>query len=337
MPSTPPIRIEDIAHYKFSRVELDDIKDPYDRGKKVAETVSDPEARFRAHPAGADWIWLNHGKWDRDPADTDRFKGDYFKWEEHWRQIDAEILMKVFTFEECMRLRQGTVIMSNFGEWFDEHHPFLRKIIFAHWHYGCDHDWNEFVDHVEAFQKLRIDLPDFEIRLTHTRTINTCAWSAHLRDLYVDASFGLLLYYKGEHVLTIGFAPCRRGVMVAQVQLRQKKGNRFLYKLPKHYLDLALDVLRNAFGDCLWLATGGSTVNGIRKGYAFGQNPCTMTFEDELRIAALYDRPLESFRRNARITYSHQDSGRTFVRLHAKRCRVSSCRTKPIPHASLTS
>jgi hypothetical protein len=116
----------------------------------------------------------------------------------------------------------------------------------------------------------------------------------------------------GRHVLTVGFVPMHKGVLVAQLQLRQKKGNRFLYHLPQHYADLALDILYRAFGDQLWLVTGESAVTATRK--AYGQEECKVYGETADRIQALYDRPLASFDRVSGETigmYEH----RTYVRL----------------------
>lgn len=95
-------------------------------------------------------------------------------------------------------------------------------------------------------------------------------------------------------MLTVGFAPARRGILVAQVQLRNKKGNRFLYKLDQHYLNLALDILARAFvGQDLWLIDGVSAVKAVKRSY--GTSPCSMTADDEARIQALYDRPLAAY------------------------------------------
>jgi len=297
-----PIRPCDIP-YTLSRVKRPHLKHP-------AETVSDPEGRFRALPAGAAYIHEQYG-YDDQPGDCFSWNGDWH----NWRSLPHELLAQVFSFEELLRLWHDSVIMSKLSDWVDEQHPFLRKIAYAHWHYGFTSNWNLLVDHLNALKSLRCDLPDFEVRITHTRTINTAAWSEHIRDLYLDASFGLLLYYKGEHVLTVGFAPSRHGVLVAQVQLRQKKGNRFLYKLPRHYLDIALGILRDAFGDCLWLVTGESTVAAIRRVY--GKEPCKLTADDETRISALYSRPLAEFERDSAVA-PHKHEGRVYVRLRAK-------------------
>jgi hypothetical protein len=272
--------------------------------KLVSRTVPEPEARVRAHPIGAKWIDASHG---------DDKGGDSWTWDSNWYDLPVKLLREIFTFEELARLWSASVIMSDLGRWIDEEHPFLRKIAYAHWHYSGSNDWNLLVDHLEAFKRLDAGLPGFEVRITHTRTINQAAWSAHVDNLYIDASFGLLLYYKGQHVLTVGFAPTARGVVVAQVQLRSKKGNRFLYHLPHHYVDLGLDILRRAFGGDLWLVTGQSAVNAVRA--AYGKQPCTVTAEVEGRMRALYDRPLEAFERGSE-TCMHE--GRTYVRLRPK-------------------
>lgn len=311
----PPIRPSEIGYHELRPIHVN-VDDPYDRARAIAETVPNVESRFRAHPAGAEWIKDRHGNGRWDGKEWHPTEGDTFRWKDHWRDIEAELLMQVFTFEELMKLRHGEVVMSEFGEWFDAHHPFLRKIIFAHWHYGCDNDWNMLVRHLDGFRRISIDLPDFEVRVAYTRSINQCAWAwaEGLRDLYLDASFGLLLYYKGEHVLTVGFVPCSYGVLVAQAQLRQKKGNRFLFKLPKHYLDIGLNILARAFpGEPMWLIKGESSVEATRRNY--GKLPCGIDEKVAERITALYNRPLDDYRRG---TKTLKQDGRTFVKLHRK-------------------
>lgn len=113
-----------------------------------------------------------------------------------------------------------------------------------------------------------------------------------------------------KHVLTVGFSPGGVGTYVAQVQLRKKRGNRFLYKLGRHYLDACLDALYEAFGDELWLVRGGSAAEAVRRSY--GKVECRMTPDDEARIRALYDMPLERFVRTGEEAVMQ---GRTFARL----------------------
>jgi hypothetical protein len=57
-----------------------------------------------------------------------------------------------------------------------------------------------------------------------------------------------LVYHGDEHVLTIGFSVAQDDrLLVTQIQLAKPKGNRFLYKLPLHYVDYVLARFTLAF------------------------------------------------------------------------------------------
>jgi hypothetical protein len=161
------------------------------------------------------------------------------------------------------------------------------------------------------------------VRITHTRSINTAAWADHGRDnpIYLDASFGALVHYRGEHVLTIGFALSAYGILVAQVQLRQKRGNRFLYKLPLPYLDFALDLLQRTFpDDPLYLVTGASTTAAVRA--AYGKEAGKLSAETCARVERFYDQPLVDYARTGETIRCGSDDGRVFARLVRSRAAV---------------
>lgn len=113
---------------------------------------------------------------------------------------------------------------------------------------------------------------------------------------------------------TVAFNPFANGeVGVVQIQLRQKKGNRFLYQLGAHYVDFALDILARAFGeDKLHIVDGKSAVAGVRASY--GQSPCAIDEEAEARIAGIYDRPLERFTREEGLSRENLQK-RSYFRL----------------------
>jgi hypothetical protein len=116
--------------------------------------------------------------------------------------------------------------------------------------------------------------------------------------LWIDNDLAALVHVGGRHVLTVGFGLGASACYVSQVQLREPRGNRWLYRVPGHYLDVALDMLAAAFhGYDLWLVDGGSAAAAVRRSY--GKGPCTMTAETEARIVALYDRQLAAFDRTA--------------------------------------
>ncbi len=269
------------------------------------DDVSNKFAKFVAAQAK----WVN---------DYNEYHGD-FTWE-RWRDIAPEILNEVFSEGELLKIQHSTCLMSELSEFTRHAHPFINKVFNTHWLYGASNSAKvqDFNHIIACFDKLRslTFAPDFEIKLTYAPAHNKQGYSPHFNEkgqksLYIDASMAMCIYHKGKHVLTVGFAPCRRGVVVAQVQLREKHGNRFLYKLPKKYLDVALDSLYRAFGDEVWLVTGESAAKAVVQSY--GKEQCTASEEDLARIKAFYDQPLADFSRTEEVFGAY--CGRDFVRL----------------------
>jgi hypothetical protein len=247
-----------------------------------------------------------------------------FRWADHWRDIPADLLSCVFTRDERARMWHDEVIDSKLNQHIEEQEPLLWKTQHALWRYGESRDYSRFVTCYNHIADLSIDLPGFAIRLTHTRYCNTAAWAAHGREspIYLDASFGALLHYRGVHVMTIGFAPSADGILVAQAQLRERTGNRFLYRLPAPHLDVALDLVARAFpGDDLYLVTGESTVAAIRR--AYHPDPDRLDPTAAARIRGFYDQPLRDYLRTGDVVHGSSDDGRKFTRLTRKPTRGS--------------
>ena len=81
------------------------------------------------------------------------------------------------------------------------------------------------------------------------------------------------------------------------------------------YMDWALALVANTFkGVKLWLVEGSTAVVAVRKSY--GNEPCSMTPEDEVRILEFYNRPLREFKRCEESTSQYH---RKFVRLRRNR------------------
>lgn len=51
----------------------------------------------------------------------------------------------------------------------------MWKVQHALWRYGGSRDYRRFVACHDGLSRLRVDLPGFDVRLTHTRFINTAA------------------------------------------------------------------------------------------------------------------------------------------------------------------
>lgn len=269
----------------------------------LALVAAVPEAPARFAAVAADWI-------------EDRYGAEYFSWHEHGHRAPHDLLAKAFSRDELIRLWHDSIFASKLDDHLEEHDPLIWKVRHALWRYGCSRDYQRFVACHNGLARLAVDLPDFAVRITHTRSINTAAWAAHGRDkpLYLDASFGVLLYYRGEHAMTIGFAPSEYGILVAQVQLREKRGNRFLYKLPMPYLDFALDLVQRAFPEeTLHLVTGTSTTSAIRS--AYGKDADKLAAETITRVERFYDQALSSYVRTGETVRCGSDDGRVFSRL----------------------
>jgi hypothetical protein len=280
-----------------------------------ATTLVDGGERFSASNEGRAWL-------------DQHFGPDYttsFTFNDDWRYISTEILLAVFSFDEVIwQWMHHTVTMSGFDRQHYADDTIVWKLRNSMWHYGRFEPDNEaayqtYVRLMACLRSLRIDLPGFELRLTHTPTSMTAGPAIHVaeddKNLWLDASFGLLLFYKGTHVMTIGFGLSARGVFVSQVQLRRKHGNRFLYKLPGHHLDFALDLLARAFpNDTIHLATGASCVEGIKRSYR--KNVDKFDVSAIPRILDLYDRQLQRFQRTEHVVKRGFEIGmRDFVAL----------------------
>ena len=292
---------------------------------QFVDAISPAEAERRLRTAAPEWIEEHYGygwcleRYGQEGVARMNPEGrsDEFTWDPYWLHVPYDVLRRAFTRDELIRFWFDSSIMSEVDKHHYEDDDVIWKVQNVLWQYGVGRDYKRFIECFQQLRRLSIDLPNFDLRITHTRATNLGAWAWHGRSkdqlpVYLDAALGVLLFYRGEHVLTIGFAVCERGVLVAQVQLREKKGNRFLYKLPMPYLDLALDILRRAFGDELWLIEGVSAVNAVR--LAYGSKAGDFT-GDVVRIAAFYNQELRDYTRGAQKL---KRDNRIFLELHRR-------------------
>lgn len=158
-----------------------------------------------------------------------------------------------FSFDELCKLYHSSFFMmsSSVDDLFerDAQYEIVRKIKNSIWRWSsCSSMWNEIVD---GYNNIRnfvfIENQDFDIRFDYTVGCNQRGYSKYSR-IFLDGVFGLLVYHKGVHVLTIGFSiGSNRQLYLQQVQLARRSGNRWLYKLPKKRLEFVIDRLRECF------------------------------------------------------------------------------------------
>lgn len=247
--------------------------------------------------------------------------GSNFDLQSRWEDCPAYELKAVLPAPEIYRLWRSGVVASNLDDYIREHVEVLWKIGNALWHYGPGGTrWNDFAMAVQGISKLTVDNKDFDVRLTWARYHNEYGRSVHDLGLWLDGAMGLRLFHRGAHVMTIGFNPFNDGeVGIVQVQLRKKKGNRFLYQLGTGLLDFVVDMFAKAFGeDKVHIVDGESAVFAIRKSY--GNEPCSVDEEAGARIAGLYDRPLERFERSA--GFSRETHWRKYYRLKPRKAAL---------------
>lgn len=235
---------------------------------------------------------------------------------ETWQDCATmELLDELFTVGEQWTTTFGCRYFNWQGE-FERKHPLLYKLYSSQWRYGMRADYGTAARHLNQLLALRAPA-GLEFRLTWTLGSNETGQSVHARregvkPNYLDGPLGLLVYSGPRLVMTVGLALCHAGVLVAQVQLREPTGNRWLYRLPGAregltYLDWILGVLGEGFpDDPLYLPTGTSVVEAVIRSY--GRRPHSVTPEVAARLQRFYDQPLADWERTDQAEpYYHRD------------------------------
>ncbi len=271
--------------------------------QNILNLVPDRIDRWNNFASGPSNWFKDH--WLYPPYKTDTLDFDFDQaLKKDW--INPADLSKVFSLQEMMILNIvfGSYDLNQFFEKLEKENPeafVWYKIFMNFWHYSHmknkSDEYDLFCETLESIKKLKPLLPDFELRLTWADSWQPNNLCFHDRDLWLDSEMGLLIYYKNKHVLTFGFSIGNRCLYYSQAQLRQKKGNRFLFNLSWSVLEWGIKILEAAFvGWPIYLVTGESAAAAIKKCYA----KCPEKFkpETEDRIKNLYNSNLNFYRRN---------------------------------------
>ncbi len=191
----------------------------------------------------------------------------------HLSQFSLPVL-KNFSFDELCKLKYSTIISmhKSVQDLFEDsdHHEVVRKITSSMWRWGSSSGvWNEVVDAYNSIRSFSLDLnSDFDIRLDYTIGSNDYGYSKFTRT-YLDGVFAYVVYYKGKHVMTIGFTITGgKRILLQQIQLVEKTGNRFLFKFPKNRLEHILGRFKEYFeGYEVYLIDGNSLLDKITDSY----------------------------------------------------------------------
>jgi len=241
--------------------------------------------------------------------DYSHYLGRDFNFKQQYYRLPAACF-KPFSKEEKMKLKFASFITMH--PTFNDHLDGIResevvsKLSNSQWRYGYGQDWNTVVRSYNGLR--RFDFGDgFEVRIDMTTGCNVKGMSRYER-IFIDGTFGFLIYYKGKHVLTIGFSfASRNRLLIQQVQLKSKKGNRFLYKLPCDVLDYSIEKMRAAFPDMdMYLCQADDQVKNIRAGYIHDHEGAKKFEEnDSARLKVFYRKRLPNFNRRASKTLFH--------------------------------
>ena len=233
-------------HLRSLTGELERVPDNHK--EEPAQTIADPKGRL-PHSARAE-LDDRYGDWD--------FYDTYHRMPLEW--------FSDFSFDELCKLKYSSTYMMD--ESVRKHfetaarHDVVRKIANSMWRWGYSRGtWNEVVDAYEALRRFRFsDNSDFTARLDHATYHNEFGWSKYART-YIDGAFAYLVYYKGVHVLTIGFSIMNgHRLLVQQVQLAKRTGNRWLYAIPKNRLEYTIDRLRESFAGYTFFVIDGASL-----------------------------------------------------------------------------
>lgn len=158
-----------------------------------------------------------------------------------------------FSFDETCKMRYSSIftLHKTVDELFDRiaRYEIIRKISSSMWRWGCGTGtWNEVVDTYENIRNFIFsDNPDFEVRPDHTTHYHQFGYSKFSRT-FIDGVFAFLVYYKKKHVMTIGFSIMEgKKLLIQQIQLAKRSGNRFLYRLPNNRLEFVIDLFQKNF------------------------------------------------------------------------------------------
>lgn len=174
--------------------------------------------------------------YDLAPFTDEKYTQD---WNDAFLRLPFEIIERSFTLDEIYQYYWYSVIMSEVSEEFDRN-PYLfplYKIKSSFWRscYKLD-DYNLGVQTYHQLKNFDLGLDDFEVKLDFSRYFNERGRS-RFTETQLDSTMAYLIYYKGKHVLTLGFTPSCHGILLNQVQMKSKKGNRWAFKLPEDYFE----------------------------------------------------------------------------------------------------
>lgn len=239
---------------------------------------------------------------------------------EHRSDFSLVALERYLSPAEVVR---GVLEKDLSGQVFDDmykhpHYIYAHKLSQSAWHWytryeGENLPWSRVVQFHKFFKAFDFALEGFDVTIDHshhwcnkrgggeyTGILTDPLTGEQVPGTWLDGEFGLIISRGGVHLLTLGVCTTAAGILVNQIQLKKKKGNRWLFQLPKPYFEYALERLLAACAEAelpLFLVTGASHADELGRVHseALKQDPTIAP-----RIKAIYDQPLKGCRRFGR-------------------------------------
>lgn len=234
-------------------------KVPAHKAHKPVETIKDTDGKLGAHRRAI----------LEDYFDQFDFMRDCYK-------LNLPALAG-FSFDELCKLKYSTIFCMHKSvvDLFEASppHELVRKIQNSMWRWSYSRGtWNEVVDAYEHIRSFAFSGgADFQIRLDHTTYHNQFGYSKYAR-IFVDGVFAFLAYYRGEHVMTIGFSLLSgKRLLIQQVQSAKARGNRYLFRLPRNRVEFVIGLFAQNFpGYRLFMVDGGMLAEKTLRDYREG-------------------------------------------------------------------
>jgi len=165
--------------------------------------------------------------------------------------LPFNLLQKLYSFDEICKIAYSSIYTmdDSVGKAMDEIPAFtlFKKIKSSMWRWGYrNNDWNSVVRAWNGILAFDLGVEGFETTLDHTRWFHDYGPAEH-SETYLDGVFAFLVHYRGEHVMTIGFSVTQTAVLIQQIQLVKRKGNRWLYRYPHNRVEHAVGRFIEAF------------------------------------------------------------------------------------------
>lgn len=237
----------------------------------------------------------------------------YFDWSIHKYSIPYVVFERCLSLEEMLKCRIFWNVQSSIYARFENSAVFYiyRKILASYWRWGVHQpDYSQFTRTFNLLISFNF-AEGFETRINFASWCNEYGWS-HFNHLdengnfdrcQTDGAFLYPIFYQNKHVLTIAVSPSRHGLLLNQVQLKHKKGNRWLFKFPNllaHVVD-KLASLCFLYKIPLLIVDGESKVTGVYKSYGKDYAPSEWSEETQTRIRNFYDQQIPGFIRTTSV------------------------------------